>query len=374
MKTYNNLWKNLCNFKHLQESYELAKKRKSCNPNVIIFDEKWQLNLCILLRELRKRIYKPLPLRKFVLRDPKTRVICVSNFRDRIVHHALVSILQPIFEPRFIHDSYASRKGKGTLTAIKRLELFLRQVTKNGQLVQNAKNNNQVKGYALKADIKQYFDTVNHKILLNLIKNRVKDENILWLAKVILNNYNTGIEGKGMPLGNWTSQFFANIYLNELDQYVKKELKTKYYTRYVDDFIILHQNKNVLLEYKSKINNFLQNKLKLQLHPNKCKITPLGQGITFLGFRIFYNYKTVRHRNLKKIKTKLKQMLNQYKNQNTNPYKILELLQSWNAYAMHGNTYQLRKKLQQQTEQELQKIKEQIENKINNRTIVSFSK
>jgi retron-type reverse transcriptase len=134
----------------LELAYWQARKHKTKNSKVIEFDKNWRLNLCILLGELRDKTYKPLPLKKFILRDPKTRIICVSDFRDRIVHHALVNILQPIFEPRFIFDSYASRKGKGTLPALKRFDHFTRKVTRNGKLKPNAKSNNDVISFAFK--------------------------------------------------------------------------------------------------------------------------------------------------------------------------------------------------------------------------------
>ena len=143
MKTYNNLWKELANFDNLLSAYEKAKKHKTNNPAVKEFSEHLHCNLVMLLYELCTKTYRPRPLVTFVLKDPKTRIICKSDFRDRIVHHALVRILQPIFELRFIYDSYASRKGKGTLAAIKRYNFFLREITNNGRLIEGARNNNQ---------------------------------------------------------------------------------------------------------------------------------------------------------------------------------------------------------------------------------------
>ncbi len=352
MKTYKNLYGELCSYENLERAYEKAKHHKTSTKAAIEFEKNWQPNLCTLMNELREQTYTPQSLRKFILRDPKTRTICVSDFRDRIIHHALINILQPIFEPRFIHDSYASRRGKGTLPAIKRLDKFMHKVTKNGRLISTARNANQVQGYALKADIKHYFDTVDHNILLNIIAKRIKDSNVLWLTQVILDNYNAGLPSKGMPLGNWTSQFFANIYLNELDQYVKHQLKAKQYIRYVDDFIILHQNKMVLAGYENRIKSFLQT-LQLELHPEKCKIISLSKGISFLGFRTFYHHKLILQRNLRKIHNKLKQMLEQYKTKSIDAQDINETLHGWNAYAKQANTYKLRTKLTQTTQKQL---------------------
>ncbi|HLD06677.1 MAG TPA: reverse transcriptase/maturase family protein [Candidatus Nanoarchaeia archaeon] len=353
MKTYKNLFSQLCSLDNLQSAYEKAKKRKASSPRVQKFAEHWQLHLVLLRKELLSGTYKPQPLRRFVLRDPKTRVICVSDFRDRVVHHALVNILQPIFQPRFIHDSFASQKGKGALLAIRRLERFMRKVSRNGRIVTGEKNANAVEGFVLKADIYHYFETVDRGVLLSLISERVKDEGILWLVKAILDNYDSETPGKGMPLGNWTSQFFANIYLHEMDRFVKHALNAKYYIRYVDDFVILDRATTRLQEYESRINEFLK-KLKIELHPAKCKVIPLGRGIPFLGFRVFYHYKLVRARNLRKIRARLRVLLQDYQSWLIHASEVLAALNGWNGYAMHGNTHLLRQKIASETKTALQ--------------------
>ena len=353
MKTYKHLFERLISLENLENAYWKARKHKSKNPRVQEFEKHWQLHLATLHRELKTKTYKTKPLRKFILRDPKTRTICVSDFRDRVVHHALINILQPIFEPRFIHDSYASRQGKGTLPALKRLKAFLRKVTHNGKIVRGAKDANAVKGYALKADIKHYFETVEHDVLLAIIAKRIKDNSVLWLVKTILDNNPCTTRAKGMPLGNWTSQFFANVYLNELDQFVKHKLKAKYYIRYVDDFVILHTSKTILQKHKEQIGKFLQT-LKLDLHPDKCKIIPLSRGVSFLGFRVFYHYKLVRQRNLRKIHRRLKELLDLYESRLADAQDVLEILQGWNGYAMQGNTHHLRQRLTMMVEQKLE--------------------
>lgn len=165
--------------------------------------------------------YTPKPLKTFILRDPKTRKISKADFRDRIIHHAICNIIEPTFDKTFIHDSYANRINKGTLNAIKRFEYFKKKVSKN--------NSNQC--YVLKADIKSYFDNVSHNTLVNILENKINDERTTNLISLILKNHEGKTANKGMPLGNLTSQFFANIYLNELDQYVKHELRAKYYIR-----------------------------------------------------------------------------------------------------------------------------------------------
>ena len=274
MKTYSGLFEKLISIENLELAYQKARKGKFNTKAIQEFDAHYQLYLIQLRLELKSRAYAPAQLKTFILRDPKTRTISVSQFRDRVVHHALVNVLQPIFEPRFIYDSYASRKGKGTLAALKRFDCFLKKVTRNGTLAPGARDRNIVASFVFKADIKSYFDSVDHRVLMQIICKHVKDSDVLWLVERILGNHNSGISGKGMPLGNWTSQFFANVYLNELDQFVKHVLKVKYYLRYVDDFVILHRSKTTLQEYELQIKLFLQ-VLKLELHPLKCKIVPI---------------------------------------------------------------------------------------------------
>jgi hypothetical protein len=210
-------------------------------------------------------------------------------------------------------------------------------------------------GYVLKVDIKHYFDTVDIKILMKIIGKKIADVKVLQLIKTVLNNHNFKIKGKGMPLGNLTSQFFANVYLNELDYYIKHNLKVKYYIRYVDDFVILHDSKEKLILYKWLINNFLKQRLKLELHPEKSKVIPLHNGVNLLGFRVFYHYKLPRKSNLRKFEKKLVNICAL-----TVPEKLFakinKMLEGWFGYVMHGNTYKLRKRI----------LKE-----INNKTILS---
>ena len=337
MKTYKNLYKKLCSLENLELAFKKARKRKTKKYYVQEFEKDLKEELNTLHNELTTLTYKPKPLRKFIIRDPKTRKIHISNFRDRIIHHALVNILEPIFEKIFIYDSYASRKNKGTHKAVERLYHFIRKVSNNGKLVKNPHTNNSVIGYALKADIKHYFETVNYKILLKILNRKIKDKNVIWLIKRILDNFNK--KTKGMPLGNLTSQFFANVYLNDLDYFIKHKLKAKYYIRYVDDFVILHSSKKQLIKWKEEINQFLTNKLKIELHPDKSKIIPLKNSINMLGYRNFYYYKLLRKSNIKKFQRKFN---------NTNKTHIEQLLKSltgWFGYAKVANTYKLRKLL-----------------------------
>ena len=208
-------YEELCTYDNLYQAYIGARKHKTLKPYVIEFEKELVKNLQQLQQELITQTYKPRPLETFILRDPKTRKISKSHFRDRVIHHAICNIIEQTFDKTFIYDSYANRIGKGTLKAKERFNEFKRKISKN----------NHKECYFLKADITHYFDTVNHQILLGLISKRIFDGKILWLIETILNNHNSKIIGTGMPLGNLTSQFFANIYLDELDQYAKHQLK-----------------------------------------------------------------------------------------------------------------------------------------------------
>ncbi|MDI6737195.1 MAG: reverse transcriptase/maturase family protein [Nanoarchaeota archaeon] len=282
---------------------------------------------------------------EFILRDPKTRKISVSNFRDRVVHHAICNILEPIFENHFIYDSYANRKGKGNLKAIERFDYFKRKVSCNGRKLRGVQDDNYVSGHALKADIKHYFDTVSHETLMKIINRKIADKNVLELIWKILRNHSTKSKGKGLPLGNLTSQFFANIYLNELDQFIKHKLKAKYYLRYVDDFVILHGSMAQLELWKTKISSFLKNELLLELHPDKSKIVPLSRGVDLPGFKCFYYFRILRKRNLREMQRKIEVFEELCKSDKDNIPGLLEFLQGWNAYAVHANTHKLRKRI-----------------------------
>lgn len=343
MKTYNKLYEKLCSYENLELAFMKARKNKTLKLYVIRFEKNLKQNLLQLQFELLTFSYRPQPLTPFIIRDPKTRKICKSIFRDRIIHHALVNILEPIFEPIFIHDSYAGRVGKGTLKAIERFDYFKRKVSYNGKKLKGIKDKNYVAGYCLKADIKHYFDTVDYKVLMNIIERKIKDNTVLWLIKIILANA-LG-KNKGMPLGNLTSQFFANVYLNELDYFVKHKLKAKYYIRYVDDFVILHNSKEILEDYKSNINQFLKSSLKIELHPDKSKVIPLRQGINFLGFRNFYHYKLLRKTNIRKMQKKMKEFTKLYGAEQIDYDVVYDSFLGWFAYAKWANTYNLRKKI-----------------------------
>lgn len=347
MKTHKNLYPQLCSLGNLELAFRKARKRKTLKECVIIFESNLRENLLQLKSELETFTYKPKPIKTFIIKDPKTRKIGASDFRDRVVHHALCNVIAPIFEREFIYDSFANRKGKGVHAAIKRFEKFLGQVYYR----QRRGGGNQKSGcteigaYALKADIRHYFDTVDHAVLLSAIRRRIRDAGVIWLIEVILKNHKTHIPEKGMPLGNLTSQSFANVYLHELDLFVKHGLKAKYYLRYVDDFVILHRDKSILQKWENGINRFLNERLKIELHPEKSRIIPLKNGITLLGFRVFPRYRLLKKSNALRIWKRLERFGHKYRNGEMSREEIERSFDGWFAYAEFANTYKFRKRV-----------------------------
>jgi retron-type reverse transcriptase len=243
-----------------------------------------------------------------------------------VLHHAIFRILYPIFDRTFIFDSYSCRIGKGTHRAVYRLSEFARKANKN----------NSRTCWFLKCDIKKFFNSVDHNILIELIEKKINCQNAIWLIGRIIGSFSTS-ERKGIPMGNITSQLFANIYLNELDQFVKHKLKIKYYIRYCDDFLIVENGNRKFESYISKINGFLKSNLKLVLHPDKIIVRKYHQGIDFLGYVSFPNHRVLRtktkRRILKKIKIKLKEE------------SFNQTLQSYFGVLKHCNSYKTKKEI-----------------------------
>lgn len=331
MKTFKNIFRQIISTENLILAWRKARKGKTKKHYVIKFEENLELNLLELQEELKKQTYSPKPLKTFILRDPKTRKISKSHFRDRIVHHAIINILEPLYEKRFICDSCANRKGKGTSYALKRFDKFKNKVS----------NNDTSSCFVLKADVKHYFQEINLKILVSIIYKKIKCSKTIKLIRRILK---TNSSKKGMPLGNLTSQFFANVYLNELDYFIKHKLKTQYYIRYVDDFIIFNNSINKLNNWRLKISSFLKEKLEIELHPEKSRILPLSRGVDFVGFRNFYQFRLLRKRNIKSMKNKIKR----YEKGEISFKQVKDSYQGWQAYATLGDSYKLRKEIKQE--------------------------
>lgn len=283
MRVFHSLYTSIISLDNLFNSWHEFRQGKRSKADVQEFERKLEDNIFRISRELKGKTYYHGHYTSFYITDPKLRHIHKAEVRDRIVHHAVYRVLYPIFDPSFIYDSYSCRNGKGTHRAVKRLEDFSRKVSKN--YIEPC--------FALKCDVRKFFFSVDHKILFELIKRRVKDEAVLDLVNEIIESFHVDMD-KGIPIGNLTSQLFANIYLDELDQFVKHVLKVKYYLRYCDDFVILSDNIAYLESVRVAIEQFLQEELKLSFHEDKITIRKLRQGIDFLGYVIFPHHTILR--------------------------------------------------------------------------------
>ena len=290
--------------------------------DVLDFSHHIEQHLFQIHGDLNSKKYKHSKYHTFILCDPKRRVINKASVRDRIVHHAIVRILEPFYERRFIHRSYASRKKKGLHKGTKELHRMMLSATRNSTK----------KAYYLKCDIKKFFDSIDHNILLSILKKSIDDEEIINLLEGIINSFHVK-PSKGLPLGNYTSQLFANVYMNELDQYIKRKLRVKYYIRYCDDFIILNPSKERLETIRKDIEVFLNKKLNLYLHEEKIFINQVSRGIDFLGYVIFLHHAILRTRTKKRISRKFKK----------NPNK--ESLASYMGMTKHACANNIRREL-----------------------------
>jgi RNA-directed DNA polymerase len=338
-------------YRNIYQRYLDCRRKKRNTFNALQFEVNAEENLIKLERELKERKYHPSHSILFAATKPKLREIFAAAFPDRVVHHVLVDQLEKIWEPVFIHDSYACRDGKGTHKAVVRLQSFLRKITKNGY----------APAFYLQLDIKDFFASIDKELLFTIIQRKVRDPEILWLTRVILfwdctqsfipkgnpdllkhipsHKSLFGKDNKrGLPIGNLTSQFFANAYLNELDQFIKHELKAHFYVRYVDDFVLLSRDQSELLAWKDKIKDFLDGRLHLQLHPKRQRLQPVLNGIDFLGYIIRPGYILVRNRVVNNLKTKLRNFKGTLEAQRN-------MVASYLGHLKYANSFNLTKKI-----------------------------
>ena len=271
------------------------RRGKKARLDIQQFELNLEDQLFLLHEDLIRRSYIHNTYTPFYITDPKLRHIHKATVRDRVVHHAVFRVLEPIFDKTFIHDSYSCRTGKGSHRAVCRLEQFLRPASQNNH--QNV--------YALKCDIRKFFDSIDQRVLFDIIGATIKDKATQELVQVILKSFSR-TPGIGLPLGNVTSQLFANIYMNEFDQFVKHNLKIKQYLRYCDDFIVLGHNPEELMRMAVTMDEFLKNHLRLSLHPNKIIIRKWSQGIDFLGYVVLPFHRVLRTRTKRRILRKVR--------------------------------------------------------------------
>ncbi|MBI2041630.1 MAG: group II intron reverse transcriptase domain-containing protein [Candidatus Nealsonbacteria bacterium] len=342
MKIYKNIFNKIISLENLFSAWDKFKSDKQKKRDVQQFEWRLEENIFQLRRDLKYRRYKHGSYASFYLHDPKQRHIHKAIVRDRILHHAVFSVLNPIFEQTFISNSLSCRIDKGTHKGIDILDKTLRQIS----------GNNFKPCFALKCDIKKFFGTVDHSILLSIVHKRIKDADTMRLLEEIVESfssqYSTIFSKKGLPIGNLTSQLFANIYLNEFDQFVKQKLKIKPYIRYTDDFVIVAEDKLYLENLIESIRSFLSDKLALELHPKKVTIRKFHQGIDFLGYIVLPHHRLLRTETKQRIFKKLAKRIGEYKNGAINKQTLEQSLQSYLGVFSHANAYELSNELKNQ--------------------------
>jgi RNA-directed DNA polymerase len=292
-----------------------------------------------LQKELMDKTYRHGKYRQFIVYEPKKRYISAPPFRDRVVHHAVCDFIGPFIDKGFIYDSYACRQAKGTHKAVDRAQGFLR-----------------ANRFCLHGDIRQYFQSISHGILKEIIVQRVKDRDLLWLIDEIIDSMpetaplSTGVDSRaGLPIGNLSSQLFANLYLNELDYFVKFKLKIRYYLRYMDDFLIYGNSRQGLLEIKGIIRDFLNKRLALGLHEGKSQAYRTCDGVKFLGFRIFKYHRRLASDNVRRFRKRLKKFsAKQHSDMKANDKNsIINSIRGWTAHSRHADCFTLRNNILQ---------------------------
>jgi retron-type reverse transcriptase len=339
MKIYSKLISKVCNPEILFSAWDEFKRGKSKKIDVINFEYNLEQNIFDLFRDLSNKTYKHRPYDGFYVYDPKRRHIHKASVRDRVLHHAIFNIINPIYEPTFIATSFSCRIGKGTHKGVDALDGMIRKVSLNYTRP----------CFALKCDVRKFFDSVDQNILISILKRKIRDQDFLWLLEEIIGSFSSNqsdlFNQKGLPIGNLTSQIFANIYMNEFDQFVKNELKARYYVRYTDDFVILSHNEDELKPTLARIETFLKNHLQLSLHPEKITIRKYRQGIDFLGYVVFSNFKLLRARTRRRIVRKLKMKISECRNGNISDEQLNQTIQSFLGVMSHANSNKLQKNL-----------------------------
>ncbi|OGI68686.1 hypothetical protein A2738_00025 [Candidatus Nomurabacteria bacterium RIFCSPHIGHO2_01_FULL_42_15] len=331
MKQFIHTYDNIITIEKLLQAWQEFLRDKKNRKDVILFQAKLMDNVFDLYNDLKNKTYIHGGYHAFNISDPKPRQIHKATVRDRLLHHLIYQELYSYFDSKFIHDSYSCRLNKGTHKAINRFRYFFHKVSKN-----NTKT-----CFVLKCDIRKFFANIDHEILKKILEKHIKDKNILWLFSQVIDSFFSprhiyamaDICKVGLPLGNLTSQLLVNVYMNEFDQSMKRELKVKYYIRYADDFVVLSENKNYLTNLLPQISKFLEKELKLQLHPDKVFIKTIASGVDFLGWVHFPKHRVLR------TSTKRKML----KNLENNPK--VETVQSYLGMISHGNGYKLREKI-----------------------------
>ncbi len=350
MKTYKHLYPQITSFDNLYLAFKAARKGKRARPDIAEFEFNLEGNLLDLQTELQSETYQPGRYHNFRINDPKPRLISAAPFRDRVVHHALCAVVEPLFDRRFIYDTYACRIGKGTHAAIDRAQEFSVQYP-----------------YVLKCDIEHFFPRMDHQVLYQQFTRVIADTQTLRLCKLILDSGAdihkevepayfagdpstssgqalTAMRPRGLPIGNLTSQFWANVYLNPLDHFIKRELKCPAYVRYVDDFLIFAKDKKDLHAWRTAVIQFLSAQ-RLTLHEKEAQVFPTQTGIPFLGWRVYPDHLRLKRRNGVAFQRRYAALRRKFQRGSLTRAKMDASVQGWIAHVQHGQTWGLRRSL-----------------------------
>jgi len=339
MKRYGNLWDKLISWENLVLASRKAQRGKRSKHCVQRFNFDQERQLLHLQKDLQEGTYRPGKFTTHWIYEPKKRMISAAPYRDRVVHHALMNILEPILDRHFHPDNYACRKAKGTHASANRLQ----------RLMQRYK-------YALQCDIEKFFPSIDHLVLKSAFRRLIKDKNVLWLMDSIVDTSNyqepqlAWFEGdnlftpfdrrKGLPIGNLTSQWFANWFLNDLDHFITSRLAIGAYVRYCDDFILLHNDRQLLKKAVGKIRHYLVAR-RLRLHTHKLFVRPVSAGLTFVGYRIWPTHRLLRKDNIKRFRRRLRWIKNAYSIGMIDWQDVKLRLDSWLGHAKHADTKKL---------------------------------
>ena len=343
MRTYENLYQNMISLPNLYKAYLESIKEKKKKRSVVRFEKDLHNNLWNLHQELCLNDYRVSPYTQFYVNDYKTRKILAPKIRDAVVHHAIYNYLEQIFDKTFISTSFACRKNKGSHKAFKKLRRYLYKY--DGE------------DYFIKLDISKYFYSIDQYKLLEIIKKKIKDEELISIIEKIIfshseerisahiDNPNYEEQRKGIPIGCLLSQLFANIYLNELDQYIKHKLKRKHYLRYVDDFVILVKKDEDINKLKEDIKNFVKEELFLTLKDEKIQINRISFGVDFVGFVCFKRYVRLRTKNYSRFKKNIKRKIYLFKNLMLSKKSLNSSFESYLGHVSHSDSNELKKRI-----------------------------
>jgi hypothetical protein len=321
--TETGLFPRICSYENLLLAERRARRGKGAKGSVLAFWLDAERELARLRDELLSRVWRPGGYTQFVAHESKDRLISAAPYRDRVVHHALMNVIGPVLERSFIFDSYANREGKGTHRALVRCSWFCR-----------------ASGFVLKCDIADYFASVDHDILMGLIRRRIADPDALGLTELIVRS---APNGRGLPIGNLTSQFLANLCLDGFDHFVKEDLRVRRYLRYVDDFAAFGDDAGELAAVRDRMAEYLRERLNLRLHSRKTRVFPVTEGVDFLGFRVFPTHRLLRKKAGYHYRRMLFRLARRVRDGEVAGGAVVNSFRSWSAHAAWGATHGLRR-------------------------------